>query len=387
MADETSVVSSTGFLGRIKNSLGGAVFGLLLFLGSFGLLWYNEGRTVKTASSLGKAAKEVVDLSTPVCAAANEGKLVHFSGPAVADLCAADAVFGLKPDALRVERSVEMYQWEEKSESTTKEKIGGGTETVTTYKYQKAWKTGRLDSSKFKTPEGHENPALPWPAETFTARPVKVGELTLGEVFLSRIGPSQPLPLSQGALASMPAELRRPEARLVENQVVTCDPAAPVLGAVRLSWTYVPNRTPVSVLGGQTGAGVGIHKIGGVDVSRLENGIVPSATMVANAKSENKTLAWILRLVGFLMMWIGLRMILAPLAMLLAFLPFLKNLAEFGIGIVTFLIAVVLSLLTIAIAWFFYRPVLSLCLLAAAAAAVIALIRYRRSKKAARAAA
>lgn len=382
MADETSVTSSESWGGRIKKSLGSAVFGLVLFLGSFGLLWWNEGRAVKTASSLGAAGKQVIDLASPAFSPAAEGKLIHLSGPATALTPAADPVFGLRPDALRIDRKVEMFQWVEKKESKTREKVGGGTETVTTYSYDKSWKQGRIDSSKFNVPAGHENPNSAWSDEHFTARPVKVGDYILDDSFLSRIGPSQILPLNPSMLATLPADLKRAETRVVENRLVTGDPDAARLGDLRLTWEYVPNKALVSLLGGQTGSAIGAFAINGVDVSRLENGVVPSATMIANAKSENKSLSWILRLVGFLAMWIGIRLVLAPLAMLLAFLPFLKKLVEFGIGIITFLIALAFTLATIAIAWIFFRPVLAVVLLLLAGGAIAGVVYYRKTKKA-----
>ena len=53
-----------------------------------------------------------------------------------------------------------MYQWKEHESRETRKKLGGGTETVTTYEYKKEWASGRIDSSSFKKTDGHESPVL-----------------------------------------------------------------------------------------------------------------------------------------------------------------------------------------------------------------------------------
>src|SRR5690606_35426047 len=90
---------------------------------------------------------------------ANEGRLVHVSGAVTATAPLADPLFGIRQQALQLVRKVEMYQWREKSQSTTKEKIGGGKETTTTYTYEKVWSDKLIHSSGFKEQKGHVNPA------------------------------------------------------------------------------------------------------------------------------------------------------------------------------------------------------------------------------------
>jgi hypothetical protein len=89
-------------------------------------------------------------------------------------------------------------------------------------------------------------------------------------------------------------------------------------------------------------------------------------------------LTWVLRLVGFAMMWIGLVVALNPLKVLADVVGILGDLAGVGIGLVSGLVAVVLSLATIAVAWLFYRPVLGIGLLTVAAAGVWWFTRLRK---------
>ena len=46
------------------NKGGGIVSGLLLLIVGIGILWYNEGRTVKTQSTINEARKKYTDVSS-----------------------------------------------------------------------------------------------------------------------------------------------------------------------------------------------------------------------------------------------------------------------------------------------------------------------------------
>lgn len=381
MADESVKVEQVGFGSRLKGSLGGAVFGLLLFLSSFALLWWNEGRTVGTAGALKSAAKKVVSLTAPTLQPANEGKLVHMSGLAVTREPARDDDFGIAPDALRLTRSVEMYQWVERTETKEKEKLGGGKERITTTRYEKSWEKKWVDHGKFKEPADHVNPQPPFSATPFPIGRIKVGDFTLSERFHGSLTGDRPLPLSPSNLQKLPASLKTAGARIEGDQIVTGNPTNAAIGDLRISWTWVPNNLPISIAAMQSGAALEPFLEGKREVSRLVTNTMSARAMFAKAQDENKSLAWLLRVVGFLMMWAGLRMMLGPIAMLLAFLPFLKKLAEIGISVITFLIASALSLVTIAIAWLFYRPALSISLLALAGGAIYLVILYRKRKK------
>ena len=52
MADRFTEVTRTGWGKRIGQSLSGALIGGLMFLGSFALLWWNEGRAIGEARAL-----------------------------------------------------------------------------------------------------------------------------------------------------------------------------------------------------------------------------------------------------------------------------------------------------------------------------------------------
>lgn len=147
-------VTKTSYGGRLKNALGGVVAGLLLLVAGTVLLFWNEGRTAKTTSMLKEAQKVCVELGdiSQVNPDMN-GKMVHACGFADTGDILTDGQFGISVNAVKLIRNAEFYQWVEHSSSTTKDKIGGGQETVTTYTYSKEWVSGPVNSSEFEDPD------------------------------------------------------------------------------------------------------------------------------------------------------------------------------------------------------------------------------------------
>src|SRR5262245_51901613 len=156
MSDSVSEITSQSWLSRIAESIRSVLVGGLLFVVSFPLLFWNEGRAVRTAKSLEEGAVAVVSVPADSVDPARDGKLVHLSGEATAGSAVMDPDFGVSAPVLKLLRSVEMYQWQEEKKSEQRKKLGGGTETVTTYTYKKTWSDDRVDSSSFKEPSGHQ---------------------------------------------------------------------------------------------------------------------------------------------------------------------------------------------------------------------------------------
>ena len=61
---------------RFGNSIAGAVFGVFLFFAAFGVLGWNEGRSVKTYKAIAEGVSNVKD-ATCTPDALSEGSLVH----------------------------------------------------------------------------------------------------------------------------------------------------------------------------------------------------------------------------------------------------------------------------------------------------------------------
>lgn len=143
---------------RLGNSIKGVVIGGVLFIAGIPLLFWNEGRSVKTTQALEEGAANCVAVpSADTIDAANEGKLIHVTGTAKTDDVLTDDIFsGISIKGMRLSRTVEYYQWVENEKKEKKKNLGGSETTTTTYTYSKKWVSRPEDSSEFKE-AGHEN--------------------------------------------------------------------------------------------------------------------------------------------------------------------------------------------------------------------------------------
>ncbi|MCR4769751.1 MAG: TMEM43 family protein [Bacteroidaceae bacterium] len=141
---------TTSYGSRVKNSFGGILVGILLFIGGTILLWWNEGRAVRTADAIKDAEKNLVDMNdiSKIDNSFN-GKLVHSTGTAIAHDQLYDGSFEIKTNATKLIRDVNYYQWIENKKEETKDKFGGGQETVVTYTYSREWTRNPVNSNDF----------------------------------------------------------------------------------------------------------------------------------------------------------------------------------------------------------------------------------------------
>lgn len=191
------------------------------------------------------------------------------------------------------------------------------------------------------------------------------------------------LPVSEQNLQQLPAEMR---SRLKIHQgsfYLGADPANPQIGDTRISFSVVL-PTDVSVVSKQTGASFEPYRASaGMDIEMLKRGVHTAKAMFESALTENTVLTWILRVVGFFLMFIGLVMFFRPLSVVGDFIPLVGSMMAFGTGLFAFAVAAALSFGTIAVAWIFYRPLLGMALLAAAIALLVGLALRGKKKVAA----
>lgn len=384
--------SSQSWFSRLGNSFKSIVTGLVLFLGAFPLLFWNEGRAVATAKALDEGASKTVSADCAALDKANEGKLVHVTGQAATSDVLTDPLFGVSATAIALSRSVEMYQWRENKEETTEKNLGGSETKKTTYTYDKVWFTSALDSSSYKEP-GHENPQqMPFDDKRFYAPSVKLGAFRLTSEQIHQIGNAQSyaLPASTGVPASAEGRslvrmengfyLSAPRTN-VQARALSGVPATPEVGDVRVTYSVVlPHE--ISVVAVQKGDTFAAYTAAnGHLVQLLDDGVHTAQEMFASAKRSNSMLTWILRVVGFLLMFIGLQTIFGPLSVLGDVVPFIGSLLGGATKFAAFLIALPCTLVTIGLAWFVYRPVYGIALLVAAGALIAFLFSRKRAKK------
>jgi hypothetical protein len=383
MSNTFTETTHTSWFTRIKNSFGGAVIGLVLIVGMVVLLFWNEGRAVQTARSLAEGAGAVVSVDADSVEPANEGKLVHVTGPVTTSSTPSDDDFGIAAQGVRLVRKVEMYQWKQDSKSETKKELGGGETTVTTYTYSKEWDDSYNPSNEFKQPGGHENPSMEISGRNFQIPEGKLGDFTLDDGVINQIGGDKPYPLKADQLDAIQAAYAGGKKLSVVDGGIYLgwNPSSPVVGDYRIRYELAPLGT-ISVIGQQRGQLFQSYQTEAGDaLLMVEDGNVPADQMFKHAEQANTILTWILRAVGLLVLAIGFALFMSPIAILADVIPFLGSLVRFGTGIIAFFLAVVVGTITIAIAWFYYRPLLGIGILVVGALVAAGIVYLGRSRQ------
>ena len=387
----TTVTTTESWGSRLGGSVRGVLTGLALFVLGFPVLFWNEGRSVKTARAIDEGEGACVSLeSNATVDPEMNGKLVHMTGRADTSDVLADEVFGVSATAIRLEREVEMYQWVEDSHTTEKKNLGGSVTKTTTYSYKQEWVDRPIDSSDFHDP-GHDNPgAIEFPSEERYAANVSFGAFRLNERQIRSIGAPQKFQFP----ANFTCRVERvqvqgntilvPNAETRLNVLNTRNVAMqPRVGDMRVTFKAVYPHD-ISLIAKQYGdTFVEYTAKNGSKLSYLRDGIADAAEMFETARSGNSFITWLLRLGGFILMFMGLSAVLRPLSVLADVLPILGDIVGIGTGVVAGLVALICSLVTIAIAWLFYRPVLGVALLVAAGFLAWKLAQKRKAAKAA----
>ena len=146
-------VTTTGYGTRVGNSFKAIGSGFLMFIIGTALLWWNEGRAVKTEKMLDEAGNAYVEMENPNKKDASlDGELICGSAIATTEDSLIDAQFGIGAKAISIRRNVEYYQWVEHEQTKREDKLGGKEVTTTTYTYSKQWVSSPVQSSQFHDP-------------------------------------------------------------------------------------------------------------------------------------------------------------------------------------------------------------------------------------------
>ena len=382
MADSYTEVTSQNWFSRIGESIKGILFGIIIIPVTIILLWWNEGRAVTTANSLKEGAAAVVHVAADKVDAANEKKLVHLTGDAKAAEAVVDPDYGVSAPALRLVRSEEIYQWVENQKSETKQKVGGGEETTTTYTYDKKWVDAPVNSAEFKKPDGHTNEGeLIAGNKNISAENVTLGAFKVPEGFVSRMGSPTKYAVTDDDLAKLPADLKEGTQIQAGAFYFGAKPDAPAVGDLRTSFEIVKPGT-FSIMAAQLGDTFEPYQTKAGDaIDFIEAGTVSAETMFKNAASANTIITWLLRFLGFLFMAFGFMAIMKPLSVLGSVIPFIGNIIGMGTGLISFVLAATISLIVIAIAWIFVRPLLGILILVLAVGSFIYMRKLAAASK------
>lgn len=352
MSPSHTKVTRTSYGGNIKDSIVGAFIGILLFLGSFALLWINEGRSVKQIEKANFMQKNAIEVTSDTLNPENNDLLIATSGSAITTDYLYDGIVYLE-NTLTLDRVVEMYQWHEDEDRKTTDNYGGSSTTTTTYNYYKDWSSKPQDSSRFEY-SGYDNPPFKIKSEKYSANNATFGVYSLSKEQISKIK-------SETEYTNLP----------ISNKYSIVDKYYyegnnyndPQIGDIRISYKYSPSGTNISIIGKQNSD----YTISPLESKKGEiylqyNGLLNKEEMIKKFKEFNSFLTNILRFVGWFLMFAGLNLIIKPIHTVLKIIPPLAHITEFITGFGLFLISVVLSISTIAIAWLIYRPILAIAL-------------------------
>ena len=404
--------TTTGYGTRVGNSLKAVLMGFVLIIGATILLWWNEGRAVKTADMLEDAQGACVEMPNPDKKSAEfEGELVCATAMANTDEVLQDTEFGISENAISLSRKVEYFQWVEHSESKSEDKLGGKQETTTTYTYSQEWVSSPVNSGDFKDPayQGKNHTWATIEDQTVWAENVTFGAYVLNESLIHSISSSEAVELNvndailqrfdrsvadvyariKGVPAAAATAQAEPAAAVADSlQTAIPDSIkqdnkvdleyvhqagnviyfgrtmnAPEIGDVRITFEkVVPAKvTVVSCVEGNTFKPfVAKNK---KKFQTLRMGKKSIEEIFEEENEANSMWTWVLRILGIILVISGVKSLFSFVETLLKVVPFLSSLFAFGVGIIATVIGLVYSLIVIALAWIFYRPVLGIILL------------------------
>ena len=404
--------TTTGYGTRVGNSIKATLMGFVIIIGATILLWWNEGRAVKTADMLEDAQGACVEMLNPDKKSAEfEGELVCATAMATTDEVLTDKDFGISENAIGLSRKVEYFQWVEHSESKSEDKLGGKQETTTTYTYSQEWVSSPVNSGDFKDPayQGKNHTWATIEDQTVWAENVTFGAYVLNESLIHSISSSEAVELNvnDAILQSFDRSVADVYARIkgvpAAAATAQAEPAAAVADSLqtaipdsikqdnKVDLEYVHQAGNVIYFGRTMNA----PEIGDVRIT-FEKTVPAKVTVVscvegntfkpfvAKNKKKFQTLrmgkksieeifeeeneansmwTWVLRILGIILVISGVKSLFSFVETLLKVVPFLSSLFAFGVGIIATVIGLVYSLIVIALAWIFYRPVLGIILL------------------------
>jgi len=376
---------TVGYGSRVGNSFKAIGGGFLLFFAATALLWWNEGRAVKTDKMLNEAegvtvALETIDRVDPEM----DGKLVYATGLATTKDSVSDTKFGVGATAIRLQRSVEYYQVMEESHEERTDKLGGKEEIKTTYSYKEGWTDRPVASAEFHDPSYRKKNFVLTSAEDeqWQASKVTFGAFELSESQIGSISGDVPvaLQLDSAMLVTMNKECQQVIQRQYGGKsdsmklVHVADnvlyygfsPNSPAVGDVRITFTKVM-PAKVTIIAKQQGNSFTSFKASnGKTFQKLAMGTRTAEEIYESAHSTNNMWLWVLRIVGIMLVIAGLKSIVGFLETILKVVPFVANIFGWGVGVVCTVVGIVWSLIVIALAWLFYRPLIGITLLVVA---------------------
>ncbi|MEM7013252.1 MAG: TMEM43 family protein [Verrucomicrobiota bacterium] len=352
---------------RGNSVIGGLIFGVILFFGSFVLLWWNEGDAVAQFKAIGALNKNTVEVTAESVDPQQDGLPVYVSANANTTEELRDDVFDIGSVALKLTRKAEMYQWEEdeRTDSDTDKK---------TYSYSKTWSSRHIDSSGFHDKSYKNPPNKPYNDKSETAKNASLGAARKLPPFLIN---------DLNNFTKLSAADSNPDIAGIKHHdggfYIGADPSSPEIGDMRIRFSVIEPGV-VSLIAEQTGPSFKSWTAPNErKIHEISPGVHSKADLIKELQTKARIKLWILRGVGFGMMYFGILCLLSPLSKLAGFIPFLGDRLQSGVAAIGFFIAAILSLMTIMVAWIAHRPLVGISILVVIAGLIFLLVRAVKS--------
>ena len=301
-----------------------ARFGLgicLLFLAAV-ILWLNEG-----AMDVAKVARGSIALSADQVAVRTGRRLVSVTGQLTTGELIGDPQFLRPGPYIKLARKVEMFSWREKRDNKD-------------YLYEKTWLAQPPDARRFRDRRGHENPPLPLSSANYLTAAARLGAFTIDPLMMEFPAPA--------ALALAPGQVMLGRNAALAGKYYIFMGAGtykkPRLGDVRISFTAVPASLEVTAFGKKQNDMLAPFVTIEYKFYKAYRGDRDQA--ISQLPAEHKVRLWLLRVLGFLIMWLGLSLFARPAEWLINARP---GLAKLGRSRLTFGLALLISWLIIVI--------------------------------------
>jgi hypothetical protein len=349
------------------------------------LLSWNEGRAVSQAKGVAQGVAELATVSADVVEARNEKRLVHLIGQAASDETLRDPNLGVSATAIKLERRVEVFQWQEVAEQRSRQQADGRTTTETVYTYQTGWSDRLIVSHKFRdeaAQRDHRNPEKiefePW---SKVAETVRVGKFSLSTRLVDQLRAFEQLPVTDDVIGRLPDDLRA-RAKLFNGRLhFADDPASPKVGDIRFEFRVVP-ATTVSVIARQVGSTFDAYPTpSGSTMEILIAGRHEARHMYHAAVQDNGWWSWFARACSLIMLVLGFGGITRTLAGLLLMVPIVSDMLHAGLRVFAWGLALTVAITTAAMSWMSLHPFVCGLMLGGLIATLYVLWRWGRRRR------
>lgn len=344
-----------------KGMAGSVLFILIGIL----FLWWNETQVVLLHKSIKEGAGVAISIPSGNYTNQYEGRLVHMQGLAQNSDLLFDPDFGVGAHGLRLVRKSEMFQWVQISEDQLNKEQGKTKKQNISYRGQ--WLPELHSSENFEQADKYSNPtSMRWRQREWVAQNIQLGAFRIPSTLANKLDSSVDygIPFQ----LEFPYHLRGQAHNLGSHIFVGTNPEQPQIGDMRISYQLVLNQS-VTLLARQVGNSFEPYiTTQGRELFSIRLGKYSPSEILQHLKMDaSNERNWVVRTIGFLLLFLGLFGFFHNLMMWGKVAPRLRIFSAQGIRVhlwFTLPFALILGSFTLAFPWLsenlFYALALSL---------------------------